>query len=406
VKLKEFLQRFSALTDDAFMALFNHPFLLEEGRLALEGDGPAERQLFLLRSNHPIKIGRSASADVCLRHHEISSRHAILVPPELGGRAWHLLDANSTNGTYIDGKKVPAGEKTPLRDGVLIRFGLEVRLSFLEPLTLLQTIRKRGAANAELPADPEPDPLTGSTQHDLREVSQAALEHLDDDDDLFCEVTQELLLTCDPYDPVRLVEGEPLVLGRTPKSADVVLPHANVSRRHALVERKADGVYIKDLGSSNGCYICGVRVGSAPMLLLPGKPLEIGPFTLKLEGKGLLEADPSKTLAVSATRSSPMFGKLELSPLVDLLQAIETEEATGSLQIDGQGGLSGRIAFRRGEPHNASTNDGKQGAEAVRHLLELERGAFVLDRDETKVGEREMSLTFGEILLDDFLRGA
>ncbi len=61
------------------------------------------------------------------------------------------------------------------------------------------------------------------------------------------------------------VDGGRFVLGRDDE-CDLTIPDTKVSRRHACVERLPDGsAVLRDLGSSNGTYVNGKRVESAPL---------------------------------------------------------------------------------------------------------------------------------------------
>ena len=60
--------------------------------------------------------------------------------------------------------------------------------------------------------------------------------------------------------PLDLVPERPLILGRGSR-CDVVLDHDTVSRRHAMIARAGDGWELSDLGSSNGTWLDGRRVG-------------------------------------------------------------------------------------------------------------------------------------------------
>lgn len=53
-----------------------------------------------------------------------------------------------------------------------------------------------------------------------------------------------------------------LVIGRG-SEADLSLDEPEMSRRHALLEVSADGLYLRDLGSANGTYVNGVQVRDA-----------------------------------------------------------------------------------------------------------------------------------------------
>lgn len=71
-----------------------------------------------------------------------------------------------------------------------------------------------------------------------------------------------------------------LVIGRSPKEAQLVLRDPGVSRQHAMVEHnpKTGGLVIVDMASTNGVILNGQRVTRSP--LRPGDRIEIGPFTI------------------------------------------------------------------------------------------------------------------------------
>jgi adenylate cyclase len=60
-------------------------------------------------------------------------------------------------------------------------------------------------------------------------------------------------------DPIELGEGPPRVVGRLP-SSHIPVFDVSISREHAEVSLLADGVRIRDLGSTNGVFVNGVRV--------------------------------------------------------------------------------------------------------------------------------------------------
>ena len=66
---------------------------------------------------------------------------------------------------------------------------------------------------------------------------------------------------------------------RAPPQSDVSLDDITVSRRHAEIERLADGGYeVRDAGSLNGTYVNGERVEKAR--LRNGDEVQIGKFRL------------------------------------------------------------------------------------------------------------------------------
>jgi pSer/pThr/pTyr-binding forkhead associated (FHA) protein len=85
----------------------------------LEVQGP-ERSLTLKLENEPLHIGRGLAADLRLDDSSVSRRHAILVPRPRGAR---ILDDRSSNGTFVNGRRVQQSE---LRDGDVIVLGRAV----------------------------------------------------------------------------------------------------------------------------------------------------------------------------------------------------------------------------------------------------------------------------------------
>ena len=73
------------------------------------------------------------------------------------------------------------------------------------------------------------------------------------------------------------IAGERMTIGRSPE-AEVFLDDVTVSRNHALLVKRRDGLYIDDLGSLNGTYVNRRRIESHK--LLDGDELQIGKYKL------------------------------------------------------------------------------------------------------------------------------
>ena len=85
--------------------------------LELVTDGALKGKRF--RITRPlVHVGRSRNNDVVLPDKTVSSAHAKL---QRRGNDWHLVDGDSTNGTYVDGNRVSAERKLPA--ACEIRFG-------------------------------------------------------------------------------------------------------------------------------------------------------------------------------------------------------------------------------------------------------------------------------------------
>ena len=73
------------------------------------------------------------------------------------------------------------------------------------------------------------------------------------------------------------VASERMRIGRSP-DAEIFLDDVTVSRNHALLVRRRDGMYIDDLGSLNGTYVNRRRIESHK--LVDGDELQIGTYKL------------------------------------------------------------------------------------------------------------------------------
>jgi pSer/pThr/pTyr-binding forkhead associated (FHA) protein len=73
------------------------------------------------------------------------------------------------------------------------------------------------------------------------------------------------------------VSGERMTIGRSP-DAQIFLDDVTVSRNHALLVRRRDGLYIDDLGSLNGTYVNRRRIESHK--LQNGDELQVGKYKL------------------------------------------------------------------------------------------------------------------------------
>ena len=73
------------------------------------------------------------------------------------------------------------------------------------------------------------------------------------------------LVSSDGNIQFELRAGMPMILGRALNS-DLPVLDPTISRRHAEVKADDTGVAVRDLGSSNGTFVAGARVGSARLV--------------------------------------------------------------------------------------------------------------------------------------------
>lgn len=89
-------------------------------------DGSSEKVLTFKPGGRRMNVGRIADNDLQLEHASVSKIHAALVM----NRESTLLiaDTGSTNGTYINGRRMAYGESRQIEDGDVVSFGdVEVR---------------------------------------------------------------------------------------------------------------------------------------------------------------------------------------------------------------------------------------------------------------------------------------
>lgn len=209
-------------------------------------------------------------------------------------------------------------------------------------------------------------------------------------------------LVCEPLPPIPLAPGAQLVVGRS-KECDLVLPHKEVSRRHAVIKVTGKAVLYEDEGSSNGTFFKGKRI--ARTSLRPGDVLTLGPFEIELRSnddmsKAAAAGDDTATnvhLTPVGAPSAAMTGKLEEVPLTEVLQGLEFNEKSGTLRIETRS-RKGVLVVRKGRPVFAHLGE-LLDDEAVIAMCALRQGRFSLS-GEAEAGAQRMTATITGLLLE------
>jgi pSer/pThr/pTyr-binding forkhead associated (FHA) protein len=198
------------------------------------GAQPKEPSLSLTLDSPMIVIGRGDGSEVRLPDPSVSHRHATI---RARGSEYILVDEGSTNGTFMGGVKLGALAPRILKHGDLARVGrvwIEVRFDNQVPPAHATLATKELALALVARA------MRGDGEQGGPRVS--VVDGPDKGKDL-------------PLDE----PGRAYVLGRG-KDADLVLEDVDASRRHVEIVRRADQVFVRDLGSKNGAALAGQRL--------------------------------------------------------------------------------------------------------------------------------------------------
>lgn len=164
--LQTYLPLRESLSREEFVQRFNHPFLMQEMAHGDEGDELDEKEGFDFRTqafNRPIIrspldgrpagdeylvrkvvkcaanpfqskiiVGRATNSDIVLDFQPISKFHAFFMK-EPDVEVYSLTDAESKNGTYLDGQKLEPNQKVFLSEGAVISFSQQVEMLYYSP---------------------------------------------------------------------------------------------------------------------------------------------------------------------------------------------------------------------------------------------------------------------------------
>ncbi|HEY1357702.1 MAG TPA: FHA domain-containing protein [Thermoleophilaceae bacterium] len=200
-------------------------------------------------------VGRDRGADVVIADTEVSTKHAAF---DLVAGGIAVQDLGSTNGTFVNGQRVTGSH--PLQPGDQVQIGA----------TVVQ-VRQPVEATAEQAGSPPGAQIT----HGRRIPALPVLEFV-----------------AGQYAGTEMPVGAPIVVGRDPGVADVVLDQdSEISRRHTSFSPAGAGLVVQDLGSTNGTIVNGHRLDYA-VTLGTGDQAQMGQTIVKVR-LGEPQAEPA-----------------------------------------------------------------------------------------------------------------
>ena len=85
-----------------------------------------------------ITMGRASNNDLVIPNQKISKFHAYF---RQMGSSWRISDANSRNGTFLDGVEVPKEQGSEIQNGARIKLAKTVELIFYTPAGLFERLQ-------------------------------------------------------------------------------------------------------------------------------------------------------------------------------------------------------------------------------------------------------------------------
>ncbi|HET7293560.1 MAG TPA: FHA domain-containing protein [Vicinamibacteria bacterium] len=241
------------------------PKPLPGSKLRLTFLSGTRKDAFVEQAGAVVRIGRAKGNTVWTPEDRVvSDQHAKIVRLE---DAFVLMDLESTNGTFLNGRRV---ERAALRDGDVVGLGTggpELKVQVLTP----DLAERLSQATVVIP--------------NFAELARRAADTF---------FVREVAL-----------ERDQLTLGRGP-DADVRLDSPIVSRAHARVRRENGALSLQDLGSTNGTFLGPHRIEESP--LRDGDRFVVGPFIFEVKGRALRLLDTRNRARLDARGLSVRAG--------------------------------------------------------------------------------------------------
>jgi ABC transport system ATP-binding/permease protein len=205
-----------------------------------------------------VVVGRDAPrSTLVLSHPAVSAQHATVMLDRM-----MVQDHGSTSGTYVAGQRIAPNQPVPFDPNGVLAFG-----PIVVPVSLL-------VQSAQSMAQPQPQahPPPMSMQAPVPAAPNPALLMTGEINRKHRTIIGELSL--------EQLGSNVISIGRTPDN-QIVVPHAQVSSKHAHILRSGNELYVEDRGSANGTFVRGQRLAPGQRVSVQnGEKVYIGPMPL------------------------------------------------------------------------------------------------------------------------------
>jgi NADPH-dependent 2,4-dienoyl-CoA reductase/sulfur reductase-like enzyme/pSer/pThr/pTyr-binding forkhead associated (FHA) protein len=246
-----------------------------------------------LSQTRVMTVGRQSGIYLLIDHGTVSRRHAEI---SYANGQYVLHDLGSSNGTFINDKRLEPGSVHILKQNDRILFGkVAYTFQFRSLTRQVKTMLHQAMTGfydpkaASPSALPSGQPILNADGSLLLPGASSAIPTAVVA--TFKELPVLIMVSHGKPEVFRLKAGQRLKLGRD-KNNDIVLADVAASRLHAEVVPGPDGIYIRDRGSSNGVMVNRTRIDN-PYRLAHGDRVTIGSITIYFIDQQEMEKRPS-----------------------------------------------------------------------------------------------------------------
>jgi len=215
-------------------------------------------------------VGREGNAaSLVLGNAAVSANHATVMMDRM-----MVQDNGSTSGTYVGGQRIPPNQPVPLDPNGVVAFGpVPVPVSVLGQLA--QAFAGGGApAGAVGPGGAPAGAMVGGGPPPGGDAGAGGGGGPRKHRTVIGELNLEQL------------QGGLISIGRTPDNK-IVVPHPQVSARHAQIINQGGQLLLEDLGSGNGTFVRGQRIAKGQRVpVANGEKVYIGPMPVLIQIAG------------------------------------------------------------------------------------------------------------------------